>query len=106
MIHSVQHCLSLDPFYDRPWPSESHPGKFYTVRINWPEEDSDQWSCTCPYYINKGKCKHIEALSKYQICYWMQTVGPEQQTPEQKAHHICPRCGGATEEVLEDDKRN
>lgn len=103
MIRTAQHCISGEPFFDRYAPSESTPGQFYTVRINFVGDPSDQWTCTCPSFAYRGNCKHIKMMAGFNICHWHELVHQETQTEQQKIDHICPGCGNMTVDELEDD---
>jgi hypothetical protein len=96
----AQHCVSCDPFFQAFLLSDSTPGKVYTITIQMPWDEREDWTCTCPGFEFRGYCRHIERVHP---CRWRELVGPEEQTPEQKAEHICPRCGNNTNKELEDD---
>ncbi len=103
MIISAQHCISNDPFFDRYVLSESQPGQIYTVRINYPNDPPSEWTCTCPSFTFRGRCKHIDQMSWQTLCLWHELDSNIKQTEEQKQDHICPNCGNMTSETLEDD---
>ena len=80
--------------------SHSVPGKIYECLI--PDNDSDPGTviCECEGFDYRGHCTHQpEAIA--QLCPWSQATAPTQQTDQQRADMICPRCGNDTEWVTE-----
>ena len=45
-----------EPAPDQSWSVQGSNGNAYTVRLR-----DDQWTCTCPGFGWRRKCKHVEA---------------------------------------------
>lgn len=91
----TQHCVSADPWFEVFVPSASEENKEYRVLVAWPNDEMDDLTCECLSFIHRGQCHHQQAAFD-SLCRWTSIDGPEEQTSDQRHHHICPRCGDET----------
>ena len=89
-IVAYYHCITAEHFHTQVTGSK---GDKYDVEygptVSGPYEYD--WSCTCPSFKFRGKCKHIEGAKK-KVCGWMQfTEGGE--PVEVNGEKRCPKCG-------------
>ncbi len=96
----AQRCVSTDPYFEAFVLSESEPGKVYSVWVPIPGDPPSAYICSCRGFEFRGHCKHQDWIS---ICGWEELIGPEEQTEEQRADQLCPRCGNNTIRELDDD---
>lgn len=96
----VQRCESTDPWFSVKVASHSEEGKTYTVLIPYPNDLPEEYPCECRGFVFRGRCRH-QLEAREQRCGWEADVGPEEQTKEQEAARICPRCGKTTSVSVE-----
>lgn len=96
-MRQVQRCESTEPYFVQLIPSESQPNLRYEVHSVWPDDPADEYTCGCPAFVFKGKCKH-QKMAWEDRCMWAEDHDDDDggQTPEQKDNRICPRCGQKT----------
>lgn len=99
-IVRLQQCQFADPGPKIVFvASHSVPDKTYELLIP-DRDDPDPLTviCECEGYEFREHCTHQpEAIA--QLCSWTETSAPE-QSEQQRADMICPRCGAETEWVL------
>lgn len=87
-----QRCLR-DRVYSFDIESHTDPDIIYEVII-LDNSDPDEAICECESYEFRGYCRHQQEAFDL-LCDW-ETNATEHQTPAQRRHHICPRCGSRT----------
>ena len=77
-------------------------GDTYTVTFGFmprPYPVEYDWSCTCPGFKFRGKCKHVDAAKK-EACRWNWeyevTLEPGR---DDEGRPVCPVCGGPVKAV-------
>lgn len=76
-------------------PSKSHPGTWHVVG-GWYCEGQGGAACDCQAFKFRSRCSHLTVTRE--ACEWVAALGAEAQTIEQRKGHLCPRCGGPTED--------
>lgn len=94
----AQVCVSTQPYFQAFIQSDADPMKVYSVYVPMPGDPPESYICTCPGFMHRGYCKHQQRI---QPCMWDESIGLEEQTPEQREQRICPRCGNDTIEELQ-----
>ena len=97
-IKTFQSCGSERKTFEMEVPSVSDKGKKYIIKGHFVDGDME---CSCPGFTFREKCKHLQL--NIEKCGWNALESVEPQTIDQKKHHICPRCGGPTQDVARGD---
>lgn len=97
----VAKCQSLLGRFPITVVSRSDPRKAYVVWTS-PWNDVSEFICECEGYFFRGHCSHQEEAYA-RICRWSSDSGEEQQDATQRRARTCPRCGGPTQWVMEEE---
>jgi hypothetical protein len=85
------HCQSVEEYEAE---VKGSTGKTYKVRVGYSKGGPTKfaWSCDCPGFKFRHRCKHIET-AKQDYCGWLQMIGGGEIVRDKNNVPRCPECG-------------
>ena len=87
------HCASVEEFSTEVQGSND---KTYKVRLGYaplPASTKFAWTCECPSFQYRGRCKHIKQVrSGESYCGWQQQIHEGEMVRDATYVARCPKC--------------